>query len=53
MGSTYLPGQARLLTLFQAESAKAVRRVNVNVLAPFVSLEAALKIDPAPSQAAM
>ncbi len=53
LGSAYLPSQARLLTLFQAESAEAVRTVNVNVLAPFVSLEAALKIDPAPSQAAM
>ena len=53
LGSAFLPGQARLLTLFQAESGEVVRRANVNVLAPFVSLEAAVKIDPIPSQAAM
>ncbi len=53
LGSAFLPGRARLLTLFEAESSEAVRRMNVNVLAPLVSLEAALKIDPAPSQAAM
>ncbi len=53
LGSAYLPGRACLLTLFQAESAETVRTVNVNVLAPFVSLEAAVKIDPTPSHAAM
>ncbi len=53
LGWVYLPGRACLLSLFQAESAETVRTVNVNVLAPFVTLEAALKIDPAPSQAAM
>ena len=47
LGSTFLPGQARLLTLFEADSGEAVRRVNENVHAPFVSLEAAIKIDPA------
>jgi hypothetical protein len=53
LGSAFLPGRARLLTLFEAESPEAVRRVNVNVLAPFVSLEVAMKIDPAPSPSAM
>ncbi len=48
LGSLFLPGQARLLTMFEAESVEAVRRVNENVHAPFVSLEAAIKIDPAP-----
>ncbi len=47
LGSTFLAGQARLLTLFEAESAEAVRRVNENVYAHFVSLEAAIRIDPA------
>lgn len=47
LGSTFLPGQARLLTLFEAESAEAVRSVNENVHAPFVSLEAAISF-PAP-----
>jgi hypothetical protein len=53
LGSAFLPGRARLLTLFEAESPEVVRTVNVNVLAPFVSLDVALRIDPAPSQAAM
>jgi hypothetical protein len=48
VGSTFLPGPARLLTLFEAESAEAVRKVNENVHAPFFSLEAALKIALAP-----
>jgi hypothetical protein len=48
LGSAFLPGRARLLTMFEAESAEAVRRVNESVHAPFVSLEAAMKIDPAP-----
>jgi hypothetical protein len=48
LGSAFLPGRARLLTLFEAEDPEAVRSVNVNVHAPFVSLEAAIKIDPAP-----
>jgi hypothetical protein len=46
LGSTFLPAQARLLTLFDAEGAEAVRRVNESVHAPFVSLEAAVQIDP-------
>ena len=49
VGSTYLPGPARLLTVFEADSADAVRRANESVHAPFVSLEAALKVDPAPA----
>ena len=47
LGSTFLPAQGRLLTLFEAESAEAVRSVNENVHAPFVSLEAAISL-PAP-----
>ena len=53
LGSTFLPGQARLLTLFQAESAEAVRSVNENVHAPFITLEAAIRIDPAPESFAV
>ena len=49
VGSAFLPGQARLLTVFEAESAEAVRTVNENVHAPFYSLEAAMRIHPAPS----
>ena len=48
LGSTFLPGRARLLTLFQAESAEAVRTVNESVHAPFVSLDAAIRIVPPP-----
>jgi hypothetical protein len=47
LGSTFLPGRARLLTQFEAESSEVVRRVNENVHAPFVSLEAAINIVPA------
>ncbi len=53
VGSTFLPGQARLLTLFEGESAEAVRRVNENVHAPFISLEVAIKVDPAPESFAV
>ena len=52
-GSTFLPGRARLLTLFEAESAEAVRKVNENVHAPFVCLEVAVKVDPAPAPSTM
>jgi hypothetical protein len=38
-------GPARLPTLFEAESADAVRTANESVHAPFQSLEAALRID--------
>ncbi len=48
LGSTFLPGPARLVTMFEAESVDAVRRVNENVHAPFVSLEAAININPPP-----
>lgn len=37
LGSTFPPGPACLLTLFQAESAEAVRRVNESVHAHFIS----------------
>jgi len=47
LGSAFLPDQARLLTLFEAETAEVVRRVNENVHAPFVALHAAMKIYPA------
>jgi len=52
VGSAFLPGRACLLTLFEAESTEAVRTVNVSVLAPFVSLDVAMKIGPAPSRLA-
>lgn len=47
LGSAYLPGTGRLLTLFEAEREEAVRLVNVSAHAPFQSIEAAVKIDPA------
>ncbi len=53
LGSAYLPGPGRLLSLFEAEIGEAVRTVNENVHAPFVSLEAAIKIDPADGLSAM
>jgi hypothetical protein len=46
LGSAFLPGQARLLTLFEAEGADAVRRVNESVHASFISLEGAIRIEP-------
>jgi hypothetical protein len=46
LGSAFLPGRARLLTLFEADSAEAVRRLNENVHAPFVSIETAIRIGP-------
>ena len=49
LGSAFLPDRARLLTLFEAESAEAVRRVNENVHAPFLSLHKAIKIYPSPA----
>lgn len=53
LGSTYLPGPGRLLSLFEAKIGEAVRTVNENVHAPFVSLEAAIKIDSAEGLAEM
>ena len=53
LGSTFLPGQARLLTMFEAQAPEAVRRVNENVHAPFVCLEAAVEIFPAPASYAV
>lgn len=46
--STFLPGPARLLSVFEAPHPDAVHAVNEIVHAPIVSLEAAIKIDPAP-----
>ena len=46
LGSAFLPGPARLLTLFEAHSADAVRIANESVHAPFLSLEAVLRIGP-------
>ena len=53
LGSAYLPGPGRLLSLFEAGSGEPVRIANQNVHAPFVSLEAAIKIDSAQGLAAM
>lgn len=49
LGSAFLPGRTRLLTLFEADSPETVRRVNVSVLASFESLEAATVIAPTPA----
>lgn len=49
LGSAFLPGQARLLTLFDAGNVEAVRRVNESVHAPFLYVEPAIKVDPAPA----
>ena len=48
LGSAFLPGPARLLTLFEADSAGAVRTANESIHAPFLSLERALRIEPGP-----
>jgi hypothetical protein len=48
LGSAFLPGRARLLTLFEAEGVAEVRRVNESVHAPFISIEPAIRIDPPP-----
>ena len=53
LGSAYLPGPGRLLSLFEAETGEAVRTVNQNVHTPFDSLEAAIKIDSAEGLTAM
>jgi len=49
LGSAFLPGPARLLTAFEAESAEAVRAANESVHAPFHSLEPAMRIDAGPA----
>ena len=51
LGSVFLPGPARLLTLFAAPSAGVVRRVNDSVHAPVDSLEAATEVEPLPDPA--
>ena len=48
LGSAFLPDQARLLTLFEAETVEVVRRVNESVHAPFVSVHAAMKVPTPP-----
>ena len=41
--STYVPDQGRLMCLFEAESAEAVRVVNENAQAPYNSIAAVLE----------
>ena len=44
LGSTYLPGQGRLLSRFEAANADAVRIVCESSQAPLTSLEAAVDV---------
>jgi len=44
LGSTFLPGPARLLSLFQAVSADVVWRVSASSQAPVTYLEAAIDL---------
>ena len=44
LGSTYLPGPQRLLSLFEAATAEAVRTVSESSQVPAASLEAAIEL---------
>jgi hypothetical protein len=44
LGSTFLPTSERLLSLFEASSADAVRSVTVSSQAPLVGLEVAIAL---------
>jgi hypothetical protein len=44
LGSTFLPASERLLSLFEASSADAVRSVTVSSQAPLVGLEVAIAL---------
>lgn len=44
LGSTYLPGPQRLLSLFEAATAEAVRTVSESSQVPATSLEAAVEL---------
>jgi len=44
LGSTYLPGPQRLLSLFKAATAEAVRTVSDSSQVPATSLEAAIEL---------
>jgi hypothetical protein len=44
LGSTYLPGPQRLLSLFEAATAEAVRTVSESSQMPATSLEAAIEL---------
>jgi len=44
LGSTYLPGPQRLLSLFEAATAETVRTVSESSQVPAASLEAAIEL---------
>ena len=44
LGSTFLPGSQRLLSLFRADSAEAVRRATNSSQAPLTALEPAIDL---------
>src|SRR5215510_7697773 len=46
LGSTFLPGSDRLLSLFKASTAEIVRSVTDSTQAPLARLEVAFKLQP-------